>query len=204
MKKILQGAILPFTIFASGLLLLGCDQPEIPVQHQDSASIEAPAEHSDVKNPDHETDAPQNTAALKSGNMFYVIRDVADLQLRTGDFTEQLKQTQSELQQAVDSQDQQKLQHAAADLQQQLQGFNQALKSVNLKTQEISSIRDNVLQANMQILKSPFLNGQLDLSKIDFQKIQNQMGNIQNEMIKLAGMMMLETAGSESENKASS
>ncbi len=39
------------------------------------------------------------------------------------------------------------------------------------------------------MLASPFLNGQVDLSKVDFQKIQNQMGNIQAEMLKLAGML---------------
>ncbi|NUF54207.1 hypothetical protein HUN16_17870, partial [Acinetobacter seifertii] len=37
MKKVLQGAFLPFVIFASGMLLLGCDQAQDRAKDQDSA-----------------------------------------------------------------------------------------------------------------------------------------------------------------------
>ena len=53
--------------------------------------------------------------------MFYIVRDVADLQLKAGQYVEQLNQTKSELQTAVDAQDPQQLQIAASQLQQQLQ-----------------------------------------------------------------------------------
>ena len=122
--------------------------------------------------------------------MFYIVRDVADMQLKAGSYVEQLKQTQADLESAVNTQDHIQLQKAADQLQQQLKGFNSALNELNLKSTEIESIRTNLQTANQQVLASPFLNGQVDLSKVDFQKIKNQMGNIQSEMIKLAGMLI--------------
>ncbi len=53
-----------------------------------------------------------------------------------------------------DAQDPQQLQIATTQLQQQLQGFNQTLSSLDLKTQEIDTIRQNVLAANQQVLGS--------------------------------------------------
>ena len=46
------------------------------------------------------------------------------------------------------------------------------------------------MTANQQVLASPFLNGQVDLSKVDFKKLEQQMGNIQTEMLKLAAMIL--------------
>ena len=122
--------------------------------------------------------------------MFYIVRDVADMQLKAGDYVEQLKQTQTDLETAINDKDQQQLQTTAKTLQQQLTGFNQALTNLNLKSQEIDSIRQNIKQANQQVLATPFLNGEVDLSQVDFKKIEKQMGSIQMEMIKLAGMMI--------------
>ena len=122
--------------------------------------------------------------------MCYIVRDVADSQLKAGQYIEQLNQTKSELQTALDAQNPQQLQILATQLQQQLQGFNQTLSSLDLKTQEIDTIRQNLLTANQQVLASPFLNGQVDLSKVDFKKLEQQMGNIQTEMLKLAAMIL--------------
>ena len=61
---------------------------------------------------------------------------------------------------------------------------------MNLKSQEIDSIRQNILHANQQVLATPLLNGNIDLNQLDFKKIEQQMGSIQTEMIKLAGMMI--------------
>lgn len=179
MKKFLQGALLPFGIFAAGMALLGCEQ-----------AVQADAQESEGRQsaPAAEAAAPQ--AELKSGSMLYMIRDVADLQLKAGSCAEQLQQSKSELQAALDQQDHAKLQQAAAELQQQLQGFNQALNSVNLTTQEISGIRQKLLAANEQALASPLLNGQAGFSPADFKQIEQQIGSIQSEMVKLAGMLM--------------
>ena len=183
MKKFIQKAVLPFAILSTGILLSGCEQASEPqsddIQTTQSADV--------ALNQPTETTA---TADLKSGNMFYMVRDVADMQLKAGDYVTQLKQTQNELQTAINDKDQQQLQATAKTLQQQLTGFNQALTSLNLKSQEIDSIRQNILHANQQVLATPLLNGNIDLNQLDFKKIEQQMGSIQTEMIKLAGMMI--------------
>ena len=183
MKKFIQKAVLPFAILSTGILLSGCEQASEPqsddIQTTQSAAVA-------LNQPTETTD----TADLKSGNMFYMVRDVADMQLKAGDYVAQLKQTQNELQTAINDKDQQQLQATAKTLQQQLTGFNQALTSLNLKSQEIDSIRQNILHANQQVLATPFLNGNIDLNQVDFKKIEQQMGSIQTEMIKLAGMMI--------------
>lgn len=203
MKKFLQGALLPFSIFATGMVLLGCDQ----AAQQENVRTEQSQAEAD-QNEDMLADAnsekpPARDIELKSGNMFYVIRDVADLQLKAGDYVEQLQQTKTELQHAVDLQDHEKLQQTARQLQKQLTGFNQALTAVNLKTQEISDIRSNILSANEQVLASPFLNGQVDLSKVDLKKIEQQMVSIQSEMVKLAGMLIQSSSSDRNETSQS-
>ena len=181
MKNVSSKTLLQFALLSSALLLSACDQMNTP-QTQTTNQDDSNASSNSNTNP---TNAP-----LSSGNMFYIVRDVADLQLKAGQYVEQLNQTKSELQTAVDAQDPQQLQIAATQLQQQLQGFNQTLSSLDLKTQEIDTIRQNLLAANQQVLASPFLNGQVDLSKVDFKKLEQQMGSIQAEMLKLAGMIL--------------
>ena len=181
MKNVSSKALLPFALLSSAFLLSACDQmntAQMPTTDQDDSNATS-------NRTENTTSAP-----LSSGNMFYIVRDVADLQLKAGQYIEQLNQTKSELKTALDAQDPQQLQILAIQLQQQLQGFNQTLSSLDLKTQEIDTIRQNLLTANQQVLASPFLNGQVDLSKVDFKKLEQQMGNIQTEMLKLAGMIL--------------
>lgn len=187
MKKFLQGAVLPFSIFATGLVLLGCDQSgQEPSGSETTSELAQTAD--EIQPMSEQQDATHSD--LKQGNLFYIVRDVTDLQLSTNDYTQQLKQTQSDIQKAVDQQDHAQLQQAATQLQQQLKAFDLALNKVQLKSQEITDIRQNILTANQQVLNSPFLNGQVDLSQVDFKKIEQQMGNIQGEMLKLAAMLI--------------
>ena len=188
MKKFIQNVVSPFVMFSAGILLIGCEQANSPdsTEDQTSQSSEVSAQVSESATDSTET----SKAELKSGNMFYIVRDVADMQLKDGDYVEQLKQTQTDLETAINDKDQQQLQSTAKTLKQQLTGFNQALTGLNLKSQEIDSIRQNIMQANQQALATPLLNGDVDLSQVDFKKIEKQMGSIQMEMIKLAGMMI--------------
>lgn len=192
MKKLLQGAVLPFVIFISGMLLLGCNQAAEQSRQQDDAqAIETAqmSENTSDSNNNNQSTA-KSTENLKQGNMFYIARDVANVQLKTGDYVEKLQQTQSNLQQAIQSQNQAELQQSVKTLTRELQGFNTALISLDLKSQEIDGIRQQVLQANKQVLNSALLNGDLDISKVDFKKIEQQMNTIQLDMLKLAGMMI--------------
>ena len=181
MKNVSSKALLSFALLSSAFLLSACDQMN---------TAQTPTTDQDDSNATSNSTPNTTSAPLSSGNMFYIVRDVADLQLKAGQYIEQLNQTKSELQTALDSQDPQQLQILATQLQQQLQGFNQTLSSLDLKTQEIDTIRQNLLTANQQVLASPFLNGQVDLSKVDFKKLEQQMGNIQTEMLKLAAMIL--------------
>ncbi len=181
MKNVSSKALLPFALLSSAFLLNACDQMN---------TAQTPTTDQDDSNATANSNTNTTSAPLSSGNMFYIVRDVADLQLKAGQYIEQLNQTKSELQTALDAQDPQQLQILATQLQQQLQGFNQTLSSLDLKTQEIDTIRQNLLTANQQVLASPFLNGQVDLSKVDFKKLEQQMGSIQAEMLKLAGMIL--------------
>lgn len=182
MKKLLQGAVLPFVIFTSGILLLGCDQAASPTQQEQHSSQSETTRSS--------SDSHHSTEDLKQGNMFYIARDVANVQLKTGDYVEKLQQTQSDLQQAIDTKDQAELQTAVKTLTRELQGFNTALISLDLKSQEIDGIRQQVIQTNKQVLNSSLLNGDMYISKVDFKKIEQQMNNIQTDMLKLAAMMI--------------
>ena len=181
MKNVSSKALLPFALLSSAFLLSACDQMN---------TAQTPTTDQDDSNATSNRTENTTSVPLSSGNMFYIVRDVADLQLKAGQYIEQLNQTKSELQTALDAQDPQQLQILATQLQQQLQGFNQTLSSLDLKTQEIDTIRQNLLTANQQVLASPFLNGQVDLSKVDFKKLEQQMGNIQTEMLKLAAMIL--------------
>ncbi|RKG37913.1 hypothetical protein [Acinetobacter rongchengensis] len=187
MKKLLQGAVLPFVIFTSGILLLGCDQATSP-SPQEQHTSQSETTHSESN---HSSESEQkNVEDLKQGNMFYIARDVANVQLKTGNYVEKLQQAQSDLQQAIETKDQTELQNTVQTLTRELQAFNTALISLDLKSQEIDGIRQQVLHANKQVLNSSLLNGNLDISKVDFNKIQQQMDHIQTDMLKLAGMMI--------------
>lgn len=192
MKKLLQNLVLPFALFSSGILLIGCEQATEP--NQQDIQTESSEQHQSAN-----TQSPDK-AELKSGNMLYIVRDVADMQLKAGEYVTQLQETQSDLQAAIEQHNQQQLQDAATALQQQLTGFNNALNGLNLKTQEINDIREKLLSANQQVLDSPFLNGQVDFSQVDFKKMQQQMGTIQSEMLKLASMMIPQQAENDSSN----
>ena len=62
--------------------------------------------------------------------------------------------------------------------------------SLDLKTQEIDNIRQHVLKTNKELLNSALLNGNIDVSKINIKQFEQQVGTIQNEMLKLAGMLI--------------
>lgn len=185
MKKFIQNALAPIVILSAGLLLIACEpMPESSAEEMQTT------ESDDVLIKASNDTAKTSSAEVKSGNMFYIVRDVADMQLKAGEYVNQLKNTQTDLQSAINDKDQQQLQATAHTLQQQLTDFNQALRGLNLKSQEIESIRQEIMRSNQQVLATPLLNGAVDFSQVDFKKIERQMSNIQMEMLKLASMMI--------------
>ena len=203
MKKIIQGAILPFTLFSSMVFMLGCDITPQNAAEKESVDSEIVVPAKTTSENVEQTSANTNVE-LKNGNYFYIARDVADMQLKAGEYLGKIQDTQSNLQQAIDAKDHQQLQTAATILQQQLKGLDSALKGLDLKSQEIDQIRQNILSVNQQALASPFLNGQMDFSKVDFEKIEQQMGSIQSEMLKLATMLIPQSDSAEKSSADSS
>ena len=210
MQKLFQSALLPMVILSSGLLLSGCDQSPQSNMTEDGqsdsqeirSSESAHSSNTSTDNaatPEQQSSSPQTE--FKSGNVFYIARDVANVQLKTGDYVEKLQDTQSELQHAIETKDQQRLQDTAQDLSRELRGFNTALISLELKSQEIDRIRQQVIRANTQMLKSSFLNGDVDISQVDLKKIEKQMNNIQMDMLNLVGMVLPQSQNSSDENE---
>ena len=210
MQKLFQSALLPMVILSSVLLLSGCDQSpqsnmaeDEQTDNQDIRASESTRSNNTATDSEasRERQRASTQTEFKSGNMFYIARDVANVQLKTGDYVEKLQDTQSELQHAIDTKDQQQLQDTAQDLSRELRGFNTALISLELKSQEIDSIRQQVIRANTQMLKSSFLNGDVDISKVDLKKIEKQLNSIQMDMLKLVSMVIPQNQNSSDQNE---
>lgn len=199
MKKFVQGAALPFTLFASVLLILGCDSTAQNVAEKDSSESQTVSVAKEQSDSEQELAKPE--VELKTGNFFYIARDIADVQLKAGDYIAQLQQSQESLQQALETKDVRQLETTTHALKTQLTGFNTALDQLNLKSAEINDIRQNIMIANAQALKSPLMNGEVDFSQVDFKKIEQQLGSVQSEMLKLAAML-IPTSNNESDSKS--
>lgn len=198
MKKLIQGALLPFVIFTSGILLLGCEpSPSESTSHQDGSESAITSSEKNTVTTQVSSENGNTEKTLKTDNMFFIARDVADVQLKTGEYVEKLSQAQTDLQHALDEKDQQALQQTIQQFSQDLKGFNTALTSLNLKSQEIEDIRQHVLKTNQQLLNSPLLNGNVDIKKINIEQLEQQVDTIQLDMLKLAGML-LPTSNTES------
>lgn len=197
MKNFLQAKLLPLSALTAILFLSACDSSSNKTEEaetSDQAAVTQTEKQSgEADNQERES---SNQADLKSGNFFYIARDVADVQLKAGDYIAQLQQSQENLQQALDTKDIQQLESTVTALKSQLTGFNQALDQLNLKSSEIDNIRQNIQTANEQALKSPLLNGQVDFSQVDFNKIEQQLGSVQSEMLKLAAMLIPKSGSS--------
>lgn len=198
MKNFIQSKSLPLSALCALLFLSACDAST-------SNSNEASSEEKQQKvesvqsSPETANDTTETDKAdLKSGNFFYIARDVADVQLKAGDYISQLQQSQSNLQQALEAKDIQQLESTVTALKTQLTGFNTALDQLNLKSTEINDIRENIMNANTQALKLPLLNGEVDFSQVDFKKIEQQLGSVQGEMLKLAALLIPKSNSTES------
>lgn len=187
MKKLLHSLLAPFVLFIFGIVMLGCEH-----RPDSSDAVDTAADTIDqdsVNNNSNEVQTTQ-TVPLKSGNMFYIVRDVADVQMRAGEYVEKIQRTQSDLELAVEQKDTQQLQQTMQQLQTELTQFNQSLQGLQLRSQEINQIRDNIISSNQKLLQSDLFNGNLDYSQIDVAQIENQLGSVENEMIKLAAMLV--------------
>ncbi|WP_043971796.1 hypothetical protein [Acinetobacter sp. NBRC 110496] len=189
MEKRSIKAILTTSTLAAVLALVGCDQtPQDNQQAEQSTELEQ-----SISTPEDQqghSSTAQQSQNLSRGNMLNIARDIAKLQIETDDYVTLLKQSQSNLEQAIQDKNAQKLQSTTGELNQQLHNLHDALLSLNLRSDEVDQIRQSLLAANQQLLNMPLLHGQTDLSKIDFAKIEKQFNSIQMDMVKLATLIL--------------
>ncbi|MCH7337836.1 hypothetical protein [Acinetobacter sp. NIPH 2699] len=186
------------TTLATAFAFVGCDQ--VPQENHQIAEPNTEFDSS-ISTNDANTTTPQDIQKLSSGNLFNIVRDVAQLQLKTDDYTALLKSSQHQLEQAIQEQNTQQLQNTTADLKQNLHGLHDTLQSLHLKSNEVDQIRQSLLSANQQLLNMPILHGQLDISQLDIEKIEQQFNRIQMDMLKLATLILGNT-DSESQTAA--
>ncbi|NIE98013.1 hypothetical protein F3J02_16265 [Acinetobacter sp. Tr-809] len=196
MENLSLKAILSVSTLAAALTLTSCDQAP---QDNEQAEKTTTFEQADTasENEESATTVTQDSQPLSRGNMLNIARDIAKLQIETDDYVTLLKQSQSNLEQAIQDKNVQSLQKTTAALNQELNGLHDALLALNLKSTEVDQIRQSLLSANQQLLNMPLLHGQTDLSKIDFAKIEKQFNTIQMDMVKLATLVLGNKAESE-------
>ncbi|MEC8568429.1 MAG: hypothetical protein VXY56_09140 [Pseudomonadota bacterium] len=190
MDKFSIKALLSSITLLSAFVLTGCDQ----APQEDHTNIQS--EQSTEQNMSDEiiqSSSAQDTQNLSRGNMLNIARDIAKLQLETDDYIALLKQSQNSLEQAIQNKNVQQLKATSGDLNQELHGLHDTLLSLNLKSNEIDQIRQNLLVANQQLLNMPLLHGQFDLAKINFEQIEKQLNTIQMDMVKLASLVLNST-----------
>lgn len=186
MKNLAIKAIFSATVLVTTFAFVGCDQ--VPQEKQQVA--EPNTEFEPNISDDANTTTPQDIQKLSSGNLFNIVRDVAQLQLKTDDYTALLKSSQNQLEQALQEKNTQQLQNTTADLKQNLHALHDTLQTLHLKSHEVDQIRQRLLNANQQLLKMPLLHGQLDISQLDIEKIEQQFNRIQMDMLKLATLVL--------------
>lgn len=190
MENLSIKAILSAVTLVTAFTLTGCDQvPHDNQQVEQESEFEQPATTVNEDN-SIEMIKAQDTQNLSHGDMLNIARDIAKLQLETDDYVTLLKQSQSSLEQAIQDQNVQQLQNTTGELKQELHGLHDTLLSLNLKSNEVDQIRQSLLTANQQLLSMPLLHGQLDITQLDFAKIEKQFNTIQMDMVKLATLVL--------------
>lgn len=190
MDKFSIKAFLSSMTLLSAFALTGCDQ----APQEDHTNIQSEqAIEQNISDEIMQSSSVQDTQNLSKGNMLNIARDIAKLQLETDDYIALLKQSQNSLEQAIQNKNVQQLKATTGDLNQELHGLHDTLLSLNLKSNEIDQIRQNLLVANQQLLNIPLLHGQFDLAKINFEQIEKQLNTIQMDMVKLASLVLKST-----------
>ncbi|MGB5885736.1 MAG: hypothetical protein WBG77_03205 [Acinetobacter venetianus] len=190
MDKFSIKALLSSMTLLSAFALTGCDQ----APQEDHTNIQSEqATEQNMSDEIIQSSSAQDTQNLSKGKMLNIARDIAKLQLETDDYVALLKQSQNSLEQAIQNKNVQQLKATTGDLNQELHGLHDTLLSLNLKSNEIDQIRQNLLVANQQLLNMPLLHGQFDLAKINFEQIEKQLNTIQMDMVKLASLVLKST-----------
>lgn len=185
MKKI----SLPILLLSNIVLLSACEEAN---QIQQAAQQVAQTANQINNTVQHVNEQVQKGPEyLEAANLVYIVADIANLQNQANQYLNAIQETKYLLETAVDQQNAQQLALGIQQIDQQLNELNQVLDALNLKSQEVDEIRHNMIAANQIILASALLKEEVNIQNIDFSALDKQMQNVENEMLKLASMLIL-------------
>lgn len=171
-------------LYSSAIFLAGCEQAS-DLDSSEKNQTEVREQSDDVL-----ASASSAESKTPQSNWFYVIRDIADLQLKVGEDIQKLQQTQTQLENALAQRDTDTLQQTVETFKTQLTTFNNGLHELKLKSPEIENLRQKLIATNQQILDSDVLQHQLNLKKEDIVALQKQLSNLHTDILKLAAMLL--------------
>lgn len=171
-------------LYSSTIFLAGCEQAS-ELDSSEKNQTEAHQQSDDVL-----ASASSAESKTPQSNWFYLIRDIADLQLKVGEDIQKLQQTQAQLENALAQPDTDRLQQIVETFKTQLTTFNRGLHELKLKSPEIENLRQKLIATNQQILDSDVLQHQLNLKKEDIAALQKQLSNLHTDILKLASILL--------------
>ena len=188
-------AILPVFLFSSAVLALGC-QPVTTPEEDTTPKEETITEHESV-----DDQVMQSKAPPVAGNVFYMMRDVAEVQLKVGDNISSLQQQSEAFSDALNSQNLTVAQTQRNELASQLRTLHNNLTQIELRSQEVSQLRDHMLKTTDDLLASKWLNSAITLNEKDLKQLQAELLQIQNNMLNIARLVMQDTSKAQVETE---
>lgn len=188
-------AILPVFLFSSAVLALGC-QPITTPEEDTTPKEETITEHESV-----DDQVMQSKAPPVAGNVFYMMRDVAEVQLKVGDNISSLQQQSEAFSDALNSQNLTVAQTQRNELASQLRTLHNNLTQIELRSQEVSQLRDHMLKTTDDLLASKWLNSAITLNEKDLKQLQAELLQIQNNMLNIARLVMQDTSKAQVETE---
>ncbi|WP_288382928.1 hypothetical protein [uncultured Acinetobacter sp.] len=177
-------------VLSCSILFVGCDQqPDAESTAREQSMTSANQDNMPIDNQGSD-DALNNEERSSTTNLFYLLRDAADLQLKVGQAMQKLQATQSQLETALQEQDPQAAQQTLSHFKTQLTQFNDNLNQLQLKSPEVEKLRQQLINTNEQLLQSDLFQQTLNWKKQDIVAIQHQLNTLQTEMLKLAALIV--------------
>lgn len=180
MKHLVLPRQIPLLLFVFTLGLAGCSSP------------------SDESKAEQQTSNTTESQETKSGNMLYIVSDVAALKSNTSSYFDKIKQDQESLQQALQDNKPTVVSNSLSALKQQFTTMNQDLEKLKLKSKEVDQVRLQMISANKQLLESSIFNGEMDLSEENLDQLQQQLNSLQNNILELGTLLIPKNKSSDS------
>lgn len=177
LRTLFYQAVLPFLLFSGALLIMGCHPPS---SEQETEELSSTLEQAKM----------QSSVTPVAGNVFYIMHDVAELQLKVGDPLRDFMQQRDTLAQALHTQDVTTLNAERIALAEHIQQLQQDLTALELKSQEVHAVRQQLLHTLADVGQTPWLNSTTPITTQDLDALQQQFKQLQTTMLSLAEMAL--------------